>query len=444
MRENLCCCFIWKNSLPSGFRLPENSQSVKTGLYCALFRFPFFIMAKHILIAVSGGIAAYKVCELVRLLKKQGHEITVAMSDAAREFIGAQTFQALSGNPVLLEQGGQGNGMAHINATRAADIMLIAPASANTLAKIAHGIADNLITEMAAARTCPLVVAPAMNVQMWKNPANLRNIKQLHQDGVRVLLPAFGEQACGEVGEGRMLEPIQLAELLPDSWHAKPLRAKRILISAGATFEPIDSVRGITNLSSGQMGVALARACRRAGARVSLVHGQMQVPLPDGLHDVVQALSAAQMYRAVHERVAQGVDAFISVAAVADFYVNNATAHKLKKAANGQAPVIKLAANPDILRSVAALDNAPFCVGFAAESENVLAHAREKRLKKGVPLLVANDVAHAMGQSTNIITLLDDEQETALPQMSKDAAAEAIVARMATLMLKRAIRQTAK
>lgn len=393
-------------------------------------------MTKHILLAITGGIAAYKSCELVRLLKKQGHEVTVAMSQAATEFIAPQTFQALSGNPVLWQQGGTGNGMAHINATRQADVMLIAPATANTLAKIAHGIADNLITEMALARNCPLVVAPAMNVEMWQKPTTQRAIQQLIADDVHVFMPAHGEQACGEVGVGRMREPHEIADLLPDVWFPKPLLNKKIVITAGATYEAIDPVRGITNISSGQMGVALARACRRAGAEVALIYGNLQVDLPANLAHVEKALSAQAMYDAVFRQLDLGADVFIGVAAVADYRVANAAQHKLKKD-NGKPPVIELTENPDILRSVAQRENPPFCVGFAAESENVLAYARAKRQKKGVPLLVANDVSVAMGKPTNQIILLDDEQETTLPEMDKQAAAEAIVARMATLLMGR-------
>lgn len=388
-------------------------------------------MSKHILLAVTGGIAAYKSCELVRLLKKQGHSVTVAQSRAATEFIAPQTFQALSGNPVLLEQGGSGNGMAHINATRAADVMLIAPATANTIAKIANGIADNLITELAAARNCPLAVAPAMNVQMWHNPANLRNIKQLQEDGVHVFLPNSGEQACGETGEGRMREAAELAELLPDLWSPKLLAGKTVLMTAGAGYEAIDPVRGITNISSGQMGVALAKACRRAGAQVKLVHGNLSVALPYGLQHCEQALSAREMYDAVLRHTA-GSDIFIAVAAVADYRVANASAQKIKK--NGQVPVLELTENPDILQSVAALPDAPFCVGFAAESENVLAYAQAKRRRKNIPLLVANQVSVAMGKSTNQITLLDDFAETAFPESDKDTAAEKIVERIAQLL----------
>lgn len=390
---------------------------------------------KHILLAITGGIAAYKSCELVRLLKKQGHEVTVVMSQAATEFIAPQTFQALSGNPVLLQQGGAGNGMAHINATRQADVMLIAPATANTLAKIAHGIADNLVTEMALARDCPLVVAPAMNVAMWQKPSTQRTIAQLQADGIHVLMPAHGEQACGEVGQGRMREAHEIADLLPDAWSEQILRHKKVLITAGASYEAIDPVRGITNISSGQMGVALARACRRRGANVVLIHGNLQVDIPTNLVHVEKTLSAQAMYDAVFRQLDLGVDAFIGVAAVADYRVKNVAQHKLKKD-NKQTPVIELTENPDILHAVAQLPNAPFCVGFAAESENVLAYARIKRQKKGVPLLVANDVSVAMGKANNQVILLDDEQETTLPEMDKQSVAEAIVVRMAFLMAK--------
>ena len=392
--------------------------------------------SKQILLGISGGIAAYKACELVRLFKKQGHSVTVAMSQAASEFVSPLTFQALSGNPVLAEtHGGEsgGNGMAHINLTRQADVFLIAPATANTLAKIAQGIADNLLTNLAAARTCPLVVAPAMNVEMWWNPANQRNIAQLQADGVTVFQPNVGEQACGEVGVGRMLEAAELAELLPDIWATKSLQGKKVLITTGATFEAIDPVRGITNISSGQMGMALARACRAAGAEVSLIYGQVQTALPIGLAHMEQAISAEAMYQAVMRQIAEQ-DVFISVAAVADYKVSNRSCQKLKKEAAGTPPIIELTENPDILASVAKLPKPPFCVGFAAESEHILEYARAKRLRKGVPLLVANDVSVAMGKPTNQIILLDDQQETVLPETDKAEAAQAIVQRLAELL----------
>ncbi|OSI22736.1 bifunctional phosphopantothenoylcysteine decarboxylase/phosphopantothenate--cysteine ligase CoaBC [Neisseria dumasiana] len=392
-------------------------------------------MSKHILLGISGGIAAYKSCELVRLLKKQGHSITVVMSRAAAEFVSPLSFQALSGNPVLAEthDGGSGNGMAHINLTREADVFLIAPASANTLAKIANGIADNLLTNLAAARKCPLAVAPAMNVEMWFNPANQRNIARLISDGITVFQPASGEQACGETGVGRMPEAAELAELLPDLWAEKPLHGKKVLITAGATFEAIDPVRGITNISSGQMGMALARACRAAGAEVTLIYGQIQTALPVGLAHTEQAISAEAMYRAVMNHIARQ-DVFISVAAVADYKVKNSSPHKLKKDGSGNPPVIELEENPDILASVAALPDAPFCVGFAAESNNVLEYARTKRLKKGIPMLVANDVAVAMGKTVNRITIIDNQGEKAFPETDKNQAAAAIVDRLAELL----------
>ena len=391
---------------------------------------------KHILLGISGGIAAYKSCELVRLLKKQGHEVSVAMSRAATEFISPLTFQALSGNPVLADtHSGEsgGNGMAHINLTRAADVFVIAPASANTLAKIAGGIADNLLTNLAAARKCPLAAAPAMNVEMWFNPANQRNIARLQADGISIFPPASGEQACGEVGIGRMPEAAELADLIPDLWSPKILAGKKVLITTGATFEAIDPVRGITNISSGQMGTALARACRAAGAEVTLVYGQIQTTLPPGMAESVHALSAQAMHEAVHHRI-HTQDIFISVAAVADYKVRNNSTQKLKKSANNTPPVIELAENPDILASVAALPDAPFCIGFAAESHNVLEHARTKRLKKGIPMLVANEVSIAMGSSRNQVTIIDAYGDTPLPEMSKHNTATAIVQHLSTLL----------
>lgn len=392
-------------------------------------------MKKKVLLGICGGIAAYKCCELVRLLKKAGHQVNVVMTQAATDFVSPTTFQALSGEPVLLDthDGLSGNGMAHINLSRQADVMLIAPASANTLAKIAHGMADNLLTTLASARSCPLAVAPAMNVQMWNNPANQRNLALLRQDRIQILGPADGEQACGEVGSGRMLEAAELAELLADVWTVPLLAGKRVLITAGATFEAIDPVRGITNISSGQMGMALARACRAAGASVSLVYGQIQTPLAAGMAFAEQVSSADEMLAAV-QRLLPQQDVFIAVAAVADYKVSNRSEHKLKKQAGQKAPVIELTENPDILATVAGRPDAPFCVGFAAESEHVLEHARAKRVKKGVPLLVANEVSQAMGKATNQVILLDDEQETVLPQMSKDDTATAIIERLAQLL----------
>lgn len=389
-------------------------------------------MSKHILLGISGGIAAYKSCELVRLLKKQGHSVSVVMSKASTEFISPLTFQALSGNPVLTDthENGSGNGMAHINLTREADALVIAPATANTIAKISHGIADNLLTNLVAARKCPLAVAPAMNVEMWNNPANLRNIEQLRSDGITVFQPAYGEQACGEIGLGRMLEAADLADLISDLWIPKILLGKRILITAGATFEAIDPVRGITNISSGQMGTALARACRAAGAKVTLIYGQLQTTIPTGLLHTEQAVSAEEMFRAVHNHITNQ-DVFISVAAVADYKVKNSSSQKMKKDGSGKVPVIELTENLDILASIASLPNPPFCVGFAAESERVLEYARVKRIRKNIPMLIANQISQSMGKTTNQITIIDDENEISFPEVDKRQAADNIVKHLA-------------
>lgn len=389
-------------------------------------------MSKHILLGISGGIAAYKSCELVRLLKKQGYSVTVAMSRAATEFVTPLTFQALSGHPVLVDthDGHSTRGMSHIDLTREADVFLIAPATANTVAKIANGIADNLLTNLAAARKCPMAVAPAMNVEMWNNPANQRNIQQLISDDITVFQPSYGEQACGEIGIGRMPEAIGLADLIHDLWTPKILAGKKILITAGATLEMIDPVRGITNISSGQMGIALARACRMAGAQVTLIYGQLQTPLPTGLYHMERAISAQEMYDAVHKYI-EDQDVFISVAAVADYKVKNSSPHKLKKENSKDTPTLELETNPDILASVAALPKPPFCIGFAAESEKVLEYARAKRLRKGIPMLIANDVSQAMGKSTNQITIITDDEELSFPEKEKLQVAEEIVQSLA-------------
>ena len=389
-------------------------------------------MSKHILLGISGGIAAYKSCELVRLLKKQGHSVSVVMSKASIEFISPLTFQALSGNPVLTDthENSLGNGMAHINLTREADALVIAPATANTIAKISHGIADNLLANLVAARKCPLAVAPAMNVEMWNNPANLRNIEQLRSDGITVFQPAYGEQACGEIGLGRMLEAADLADLISDLWTPKILLGKRILITAGATFEAIDPVRGITNISSGQMGMALARACRAAGAKVTLIYGQLQTTIPTGLLHTEQAVSTEEMFRAVHNNITNQ-DVFISVAAVADYKVKNSSSQKMKKDGSGKVPVIELTENPDILASIASLPNPPFCVGFAAESERVLEYARVKKIRKNIPMLIANQISQSMGKTTNQITIIDDENEISFPETNKRQAADNIVKHLA-------------
>ncbi len=387
---------------------------------------------RRILLGVTGGVAAYKSAELVRLWIKAGHEVTVVMSEAACRFVTPLTFQALSGRPVYttLWDDRPQNGMAHIDLSRAADVFVIAPATADCLARLAQGRCDDLITTLAAARTCPLVVAPAMNRQMWENPPNLRNVRQLIEDGVTVFGPGTGSQACGETGPGRMLEPEEIAERLEGFFTPKRLAGKRVLLTAGPTFEPIDAVRGITNTSSGKMGYALARACRDAGAQVTLVSGPTGMPAPVEVSRI-DVQTAQDMHHAVLSQVVNA-DIFIGVAAVADYHVVNKSEQKLKK--TGKAPVIELAENPDILATVASLPAAPFCVGFAAESHNLLDFAEAKRRRKNVPLLVANLAQQAMGADANEVTLLDDAGIHPLPVMGKDAVAHAIVRHLASLI----------
>nr|WP_294867832.1 bifunctional phosphopantothenoylcysteine decarboxylase/phosphopantothenate--cysteine ligase CoaBC [uncultured Pseudogulbenkiania sp.] len=391
--------------------------------------------AKRILLGVTGGIAAYKAAELTRLLVKAGHRVDVVMTDAATRFVTPTTFQALSGHAVYTSQWDPrpDNAMAHIELSRRADVFLIAPASADCLFKLAHGACDDLISTLAAARTCPLIVAPAMNKQMWDNPPNQRNVAQLVADGVTVFGPAAGEQACGEVGLGRMLEPEEIAERVAGFFVEKRLAGKQVLLTAGPTFEPIDAVRGITNVSSGKMGYALARACRDAGAEVTLVSGPTGLPCPVGVRRL-DVVSAAEMHQAVLQEVSRS-DVFIAVAAVADYRVKNRSEHKLKK--GDAVPVIELEENPDILATVAGLPAAPFCVGFAAESQNLLQFAETKRRRKKVPLLVANLAQLAMGADHNEVVLLDDTGAHPLPDLPKEQVAHAIVAHLATLLPQR-------
>lgn len=384
---------------------------------------------KHILLGVTGGIAAYKAAELTRLLVKAGHQVEVVMTEAATRFVAPLTFQALSGNPVYTDQWDTrpDNAMPHIDLTRRADVFLVAPATADSLFKIANGACNDLLSTLCAARTCPLIVAPAMNRQMWENPANQRNVAQLRADGIQVFGPGNGAQACGETGDGRMLEPEDIAELLNGFFSPKILQGKRVLLTAGPTFEPIDAVRGITNISSGKMGYALARACRDAGADVSLISGPTGMPAPIGIPRL-EVESASDMYQAVMSQVGQA-DVFISVAAVADYRVKNRSEHKLKKGET--TPVIELEENQDILRTVAALPAAPFCVGFAAESQNLLEYAEAKRQRKKLPMLVANLVATAMGSDHNEVAILDAHGITRLPIQPKDQVAQAIVEHLA-------------
>ena len=388
---------------------------------------------KRIVLGVTGGIAAYKAAELVRLLGKQGAEVQVAMTEGATHFVTATTFQALSGKPVYLDQwdARMHNAMAHIDLSRAADLIVVAPASADFLARIASGMADDLLATMVLARDCPLLVAPAMNRQMWENPATQRNIAQLQSDGVEILGPASGEQACGEVGAGRMLEPEEIVEAVIAFFAPKVLAGRKVLMTAGPTFEAIDPVRGITNLSSGRMGYAVARAARQAGAEVTLVSGPIGLAAPQGVERIA-IRSALDMHAAVMAR-ADEADIFIGVAAVADYRVANAAEHKLKKDTGG-IPPIELVENPDILAEVAAMKDGPFCVGFAAESRNLEEYAQTKRRKKNIPLIAGNLIQDGFGGDDNRLVLFDDQGTHPLTPAPKSVLARQLVEHIAQLL----------
>jgi phosphopantothenoylcysteine decarboxylase/phosphopantothenate--cysteine ligase len=387
----------------------------------------------RLLLGITGGIAAYKAAELVRLLVKQGVDVQVVMTKAACQFITPVTLQALSGKPVFTDlwDNSTGNGMAHIELARKADAILIAPASADFIAKLAHAAADDLLSTLCLARgKCPLMVAPAMNVEMWENPATQRNVAQLKSDGVFMLGPDSGEQACGETGMGRMLEPQALLDALEASHQPKLLEGKKVLLTAGPTFEAIDAVRGITNLSSGKMGYAVARAALEMGAEVTLVSGQTCLAPPLGAR-LVKVTSAQQMLNAVMDNL-PGQDIFIGVAAVADYQVLNPSEQKIKKA--DQNLTLELAPNPDILAKVTSLPNPPFCVGFAAESENLQEFAEQKRRRKNLPLLAANLIQDALGGDYSELVLLDDKGAHPLPRAPKLTLARQLLAHVAAML----------
>ncbi|HLV28523.1 MAG TPA: bifunctional phosphopantothenoylcysteine decarboxylase/phosphopantothenate--cysteine ligase CoaBC [Burkholderiaceae bacterium] len=383
---------------------------------------------KRIVLGLTGGIACYKVAEFVRRAIEQGATIDVVMTEAATHFITPVTMQALSGRPVYLDawDARVPNNMAHINLTRGADAILIAPASTDFMAKLAHGLADDLLSTLCVARgDCPLLVAPAMNREMWLNAATQRNVGLLRQDGVRLLGPAEGEQACGETGSGRMLEPDQILTELIAFFQPKSLAGRRVLVTAGPTSERIDPIRVITNRSSGKTGYAIARAAREAGADVTLISGPTALPAPYGVLRI-DVESARQMHDAVMQFATES-DVFISVAAVADWHVVNAGEHKFKKSEDGGAPQLAFAPNPDILAEVAAMQNGPWCVGFAAETENLTEFAETKRRRKGVPLLVGNLAQHVMDADFTEFVLFDDKGHTSLSPQPKLQAARALV-----------------
>jgi phosphopantothenoylcysteine decarboxylase/phosphopantothenate--cysteine ligase len=398
------------------------------------------LAGRHIVLGLSGGIACYKAAELVRELIKAGATVQVAMTEAAEHFITAVTLQALSNRPVFTSQwdARDHNNMAHINLTREADAILIAPASADFIAKLLHGRADDLLSLACLARPierCPLLVAPAMNREMWAHPATQRNFAQLAADGAIVLGPGNGDQACGEIGDGRMLEPAELRDELIAFFQPKLLAGKRILVTAGPTFEPIDPVRGLTNRSSGKMGFAIARAASEAGAVVTLVTGPVALATPRGVKRI-DVTTAVEMHAATLV-VAPTCDIFVATAAVADWRVASVADSKIKKAEGRAVPAFELVENPDILAAVAGLPKPPFCVGFAAESDNLIAHAREKLQRKKVPLIVANLGPATFGRDDNALVLVDAEGERELPRAGKLVLARQLVAEIAARLARR-------
>ena len=388
------------------------------------------LTGKRIVVGMTGGVAAYKTAELVRRMMDEGATVDVVMTEAATKFITPVTMQALSGRPVFVDPWDPRvpNNMAHIDLSRGADAILVVPASTNFMARVAHGFADDLLATLCVARACPLLMVPAMNREMWGNPATQRNAAQLRADGIVLLGPVDGDQACGEVGSGRMMEPHDVLQELIAFFQPKPLQGVRVLITAGPTAEPIDPVRVLTNVSSGKMGYAIARAAREAGADVTLVSGPTALATPRGVLRI-DAHSARDMMSAVMGETPRA-DVFIAVAAVADWRVAEASAQKIKKTA-GEPPTLSFVQNPDILATVAALPGGPYCVGFAAETEHLDQHATEKRQRKGIPLLVGNLAQDALGADDTTLILYDDQGRHPLPRQSKLAAARELIAQVA-------------
>jgi phosphopantothenoylcysteine decarboxylase / phosphopantothenate---cysteine ligase len=399
---------------------------------------PLGLSGRHIVLGLSGGIACYKSADLVRELTKAGATVQVVMTEAAQAFITPVTMQALSNRPVALSQwdAREANNMAHINLTREADAVIVAPASADFIAKIVQGRADELLSLLCLARPierCPLLLAPAMNREMWAHPATQRNVAQARADGATILGPGAGDQACGEIGDGRMLEAEELRDELIAFFQPKLLAGRRLLVTAGPTFEAIDPVRGITNLSSGKMGFAIARAAQEAGADVTLVAGPVHLPTPRHVRRV-DVRSAQQMHDAVLP-IAARHDVFVATAAVADWRPATFTEHKIKKQA-GQAndrttPSFELTENPDILAAVARLTDRPYCVGFAAESRDVALHAREKLQRKNVPLIVGNLGPATFGRDDNTLLLVDAAGEREIATADKLSLARELVREIA-------------
>lgn len=392
------------------------------------------LSGKHIVLGLTGGVACYKSAELCRLLIKAGATVQVVMTEAATQFITAVTMQALSGRPVYTSQWDvrQDNNMPHINLGREADAILIAPCSADFIARLVEGRSDELLSLMCLARPTaqvPLLLAPAMNREMWAHPATQRNLEQVAVDGATMLGVGSGWQACGETGDGRMLEPAQILEDLVAFFQPKVLAGQHVLVTAGPTFEALDPIRGITNHSSGKMGFAVARAAREAGAEVTLIAGPVHQPTPRGVRRI-DVQSAQQMLDASLS-ASQVATVFVATAAVADWRPANASDHKIKKDGSGQPPVLHFVENTDILLTMAQSQRSRsrklFCVGFAAESENLLVHARAKRERKGIPLLVGNIGPLTFGQDDNSLLLVDADGERELPRASKLTLARSLV-----------------
>jgi len=393
------------------------------------------LSGKKVLLGITGGIAAYKAAELTRLFVKAGADVRVVMTGSACRFITPVTLQALSGKDVFTDMWDSRvpDGMGHIELSRDRDVIVVAPATTDFLAKIANGFGDDLLSTLCLARRAPLLVAPAMNVEMWQNAATQRNVARLREDGVAILGPTEGDHADREGGMGRMVEPEEIFAAVAATMGPKGLVKKKILITAGPTYEPIDTVRGITNQSSGKMGYAVAQAAAEAGAEVTLVSGTTALPAPAGV-ERVEVVTAAEMRDAVMKRAKQA-DVFIAVAAVADYRPTDPKPHKIKRG-NGHLS-LELAPNPDILAEVAALPKGPFCVGFAAETEDLMANAQSKRKKKGIPLLAANLAHQTFGKDSNALTLFDDGGVHELPRASKIVLARQLVEHIAKMLPRR-------
>ncbi len=402
------------------------------------------LQGKHIVLGLSGGIAAYKAAELCRTMVKEGATVQVVMTEAAEHFMTKVTMQALSGRQVFGSQWDDtpvndkdgvsiANNMPHINLTRGADAIVIAPCSADFMAKLLHGRADELLSLMCLARPIdqvPLILAPAMNREMWANPATQRNVAQLKQDGITVLEVGEGDQACGEVGDGRMLEADEILADLVSFFTPKSLLGQKVVVTAGPTYEAIDPVRGITNLSSGKMGFAIAQAAREAGAVVTLIAGPVSLQTPRGVNRI--NVKSAQNMLVAGLKYANSATIFVACAAVADWRPATAAEHKLKKDGTGSVPQLSFVENTDILATIAQSERGKkglagqedglFCVGFAAESQDLLVNAQAKRLRKGVPLLVGNIGPATFGQDDNALLLIDAKSAKELPEHGKTAS----------------------